>query len=196
MAGETIETKRRELAEVMRSATAARQEALSAKEALTTVTDEQQAIELVAKERVQSNRARALGEQAGRLESEIADLERQLAEQRMAALEADAAAALAAAGDAAWQFYDALSAAQAADLTLKAAKSKLSGHPHYGSGLSPEVHTLSGMLARLGFAESYAGAGTGPMLKRKGEPTPAAAKSKPNGVKSAAAALAAAVLGG
>lgn len=188
-----LDSKRAELVTVKKDMAAATQAAISAKSELATVTDEQAAIAAVARERVSNNKARVLHEQAAQLETEIAGLLRRQDEERHEAIKAEAQRTLEAARDAAWAFWTALDAAEAADRARLDTESKLSGHPHHGSWLAQETQTLRGVLVRLRVADEVGAPSPGARseLRRKGSQAPA----KQTGVKGMVAQLAAAVTG-
>lgn len=156
-----LDGKRRELEDTKKAATAATQEAIAARSALSLVTDEQQAISLVAKERVQSNRARALNEQAGRLETEIADFERQMKEQAVAALRAKADSLRPSVAAQLWKVYEAAVELDEAETAARNELAMLTGDPYVRNGIMLSADSIGNALEAFGVATWSTDARTG-----------------------------------
>ncbi len=149
-----IADKRRELAEVKKAAVAATQAAVQAKSELATTLDEQAAIAAVARERVQSNKARVLTEQAVALEREISDLEQEAKKERAATLAADAAGKKAAATDALWAVFDQVQEAADAERAALEAKAAATGDTWaiHSARMGAVATAVGHALERLGAA--------------------------------------------
>lgn len=148
-------SKRAELAEVKRAATAEKQAAIAARSELATVTDEKAAITAVARERVASNKARVLGDQAAELEAEISALEQQAKEERAAILAADADTKRSAAVAALWEAFATVQAAADAERAALEAKATASGDPwvlHSGT-IGDTAGKVGAALEGLGVAK-------------------------------------------
>jgi len=191
-----LDGKRSELAEVKRQAAAETQAAITAGNELKTVLDEGAAIAAVARQTVSTNKARVLGEQAAQLEADVAELKRQIAEERIKTLGATWEAARLALIEEAWAFREKLEAAEQADTTLRDAKAKRDGTSHGGSPLTSQKRLLYDFMVQIGAAElTYEGPyNTVLSVKRIGSQAQPLAKQNGNGITAKVAALAAAVV--
>lgn len=184
------------LAVLQRDAEATRSEAAKVSKELEAVIDEDAAIALVGRERALQNKARQLDQRAGQAEAAIADLKRQVAEERVKECEAVWKARRDALIDESWVFLEKLEAAEQADRAQHDARSKLTGMPNGGSQLTREKQKIHDFMFKIGAAEQVSGDrwGSSPTVKRIGSQKQP--EEKNGGIVGKAAAVMAAVVGG
>lgn len=163
-----LDGKRRELAEVQRQAADATQASIEAKNELASVLDEKKAVELVARERVQGNRARVLNGQAAELEREISELGQRIKEEAATEATAEVRRQMPVAVAALWQAFERVQALVDAERVAVAAKSAAEGGnvwqvAQYG----PIADQLGDVLQALGAAKWDLNGRTGQKVLRR-----------------------------
>jgi len=163
-----LDGKRKELAEVTKAATDATQASIAAKNELGSVLDETAAVALVARERVQGNRARALNGQAADLEREISELEQLIKEQAATEADAEVRRQMPVAVAALWQAFERAQALVEAERVALAAKSAAEGgNPWQVAQYWHIVDQLGDVLQALGVARWDLNGRTGTKILRR-----------------------------